>query len=55
MNLCRRCYIKMHNLKKKDIKHLMSTIDKYQCENCGEYKTIVLETKNQTDPYYYDD
>lgn len=43
MDLCRRCYVKQHpELKKKDIKQLMSTTDRYQCSCCGEYKALVI-------------
>lgn len=45
--LCKRCYINSHNLSKKEIKQLMSTTDKFKCENCGEYKVLVLEPKKR--------
>ena len=52
MNLCRRCYIEEKNLKKKDSKHLMSTIDKYKCDKCGEHKSIVIEPRQKETDYY---
>ena len=52
MNLCRRCYIEEKKLKKKDSKHLMSTIDKYKCDKCNEYKSIVIEPRQKEE---YDD
>lgn len=45
--LCRRCYIETHNLKKKQIKQIVSTTDKFKCSCCGEYKTIVIEPKKE--------
>lgn len=51
MNLCRRCYIEKNNIKKKDAKHLMSTVDKYKCDNCNEYKSIVVEHKQKEEDY----
>ena len=53
MNLCRRCYIKEHDLKKKEIKQLISTSDKFKCDVCGEYKSIIIEHKEQIK--YYED
>ena len=53
MNLCRRCYIKEYDLKKKEIKQLISTSDKFKCDVCGEYKSIIIEPKEQIK--YYDD
>lgn len=51
-SLCRRCYVKRHpELKKKDVKQLISTTDKYQCSECGEYKTIVIERKPKENNY----
>ena len=47
MNLCRRCYINNHELSKKEIKKLVSTTDKFKCDECGEYKAIVLEPKKR--------
>ena len=55
MNLCKRCYIKSHDLKKKDIKQLISTTDKYECDQCHEYKSIVLERKPKEEFYDEDD
>ena len=51
MNLCRRCYIKHHELKKKDSKQLTSTAEKYQCDMCGEYKSIVIVKPKEKDFY----
>ena len=48
MELCRRCFIKQHpELKKKEIKQLISTADKYYCDSCGEYKSIIIEPKEK--------
>jgi hypothetical protein len=46
-NLCRRCYINNHELSKKEIKKLMSTTDKFKCDQCGEYKAIVVEPRKK--------
>lgn len=55
MNLCRRCYIERHpNLKKKQIKQIMSTIEKYRCDGCGEYKALVVEPKKKEE-FEYDE
>lgn len=43
--LCRRCYIKAKNIKKKDAKHLTSTAERYECSQCGEYKQLVIENR----------
>lgn len=43
MDLCRRCYIEKNpNLKKKDVKKIMSTDEKFKCDLCGEYKSLVI-------------
>ena len=43
MDLCKRCYIEHHpELKKKEIKQLMCTSERYKCEKCGEYKALVF-------------
>ena len=55
-SFCRRCYVKNHpELKKKDIKNLVSTTDKYKCDGCNEYKSIVIERKPREEIYYEDD
>lgn len=47
-NYCRRCYIEHHpSLKKKQIKQLLSTAEKYKCDGCGEYKALVIEPKKK--------
>lgn len=43
--LCRRCYINSHDLSKKEIKQLVSSSDKFKCEQCGAYKAIVIEPR----------
>ena len=53
--LCRRCYIQKHNLKKKDAKHLNSTTDKFECDSCGEYKTLVIEKRTWEEDNYDED
>lgn len=48
MDLCRRCYIEKHpNLKKKHIKQLMSTTEKFKCDGCKEYKALVIEPRKK--------
>lgn len=43
MDLCSRCYIRQHpELKKKDIKQLKYTTEKYECECCHQYKALVV-------------
>lgn len=47
-DLCKRCYIQKNpQLKKKDIKQLMCTSDKYKCDGCGEYKALVLTPRKR--------
>ena len=40
-NLCRNCYIKLHNPSKKSLKKMELTEYKDQCENCGRMERLV--------------
>ena len=54
ISLCQRCYIKKHNLKKNEIKKLITTQEKFECADCGQYKKLVIE-RHEKETYYSED
>ena len=40
-NLCKKCYIKIQNPSKKDIKKMVMSEEKYQCDSCHRNDVIV--------------
>lgn len=55
MSLCVRCYIKNHNLTKKQIKQLNVSAMDFCCDECGKFKKIVIQKKVDEDGIVYEE
>lgn len=39
--LCKRCFIRVHKLSKKEIKKIIMSEEEYTCDKCGKFDFVV--------------